>query len=76
MEIPAPIAPLFGGKVNHETYYVAVSSIVSKLRPTSSLRTIANCLNQSGYKTPTGLIFTRDRVATYIKNNPIQITKE
>lgn len=74
--IPAPIAPAFGGRLNNDAYYANVSSIIALLRPMSSLRIIAEHLTRSGFRTPAGLEFNRDRVANFIKNNSIQISKE
>lgn len=62
-------APTFGGKHNTAHFYTMVNSILAVLRPASSLRTIAAYLNSHGFRTPSGLEWTRDRVAQYIRNN-------
>jgi hypothetical protein len=62
-------APAFGGKHNTQHYYTCINSILAVLRPASSLRVIGNHLNTHGFKTPSGLEWNRDRVATYIRNN-------
>ena len=64
------LAPVgFGQKLHTADYYSDILGIVSVLRPMSSLRTIAQHLNNLGFSTPSGLPFTRDRVATFIRNN-------
>jgi hypothetical protein len=59
--------PRFGGKRNVDTYYEAVTNVVRHMRPTSTLRAICYQLNAFGYKTPSGLEFTRDRLANFIR---------
>jgi hypothetical protein len=61
-------APAFGGKHNLPAYYATVDSIIAVLRPASSLRLIAAHLNTHGFKTPSGMDWSRDRVANYIRN--------
>jgi hypothetical protein len=66
--MPALLAtPRFGGPLNNPHYYVEVSAIVRHMRPTSTLRKICHQLNAFGYRTPTGLEFTRDRLANFIR---------
>jgi hypothetical protein len=60
--------PSFGGKLNTSSYYANVNSIISVLRGASTLRTIAAHLNGMGFLTPSGLVWSRERVATYIRN--------
>jgi hypothetical protein len=62
-------APGFGSKHNLPHFYTTVNSVIAVLRPASSLRLIANHLNAHGFRTPSGLEWNRDRVATYIRNN-------
>ena len=62
-------APGFGSKLKNDEYYSQVQSIIAVLRGRSTLRTIALALNEQGFTTPTGLPFTRDRLATFLKQN-------
>lgn len=65
-------APGFGQRLHTADYYSAIKAMLGVLRPLSSLRTIADHLNRQGFSTPTGLPFTRDRVATFIRSNPVK----
>jgi hypothetical protein len=60
--------PAFGAKQNLPEYYTAVNSIISVLRETATLRTIAAHLNKQAFVTPTGKPWTRERVATYLQS--------
>jgi hypothetical protein len=60
--------PSFGGRLNNQSYYDAVSGIIRVLRPASSLRIIANHLNKAQFLTPSGLPWNRDRVANFLRN--------
>jgi hypothetical protein len=64
-------APGFGSKLKTPDYYSQVGDIISVLRGHSTLRTIAAHLTAQGFTTPTGLPFTRDRLATFLKQNKI-----
>ena len=66
-------APAFAGRHNTPEYYTMVSSILSVLRGKSTLRTQADHLNGAGFLTPSGMPWTRTRVADYIRNNSIAI---
>jgi hypothetical protein len=68
-------APGFGCKLKTDDYYAACWSIINVLRGHSTLRVIASHLAAQGFTTPTGLPFTRDRLATFIKQNK-NLTKE
>lgn len=61
--------PGFGAKLNTPTYYTQVKQIIAVLRPASSLRVICNHLNAQEFKTPTGLVWTRDRLANFIRTS-------
>jgi hypothetical protein len=61
-------APSFGGKLNNPTYYTKLNTILRELRPMASLRTIAQHLNAAGHLSPSGLVWTRDRVANYVRS--------
>jgi hypothetical protein len=63
--------PGFGQKLMNDDYFVAVNSIIAVLRPHSTLRTIAGALAQQGFTTPSGLPFTRERLASYLKMNKL-----
>lgn len=65
--MPALLAtPRFGGPRNVPSYYSDLNSIVRVLRPVSTLRTIATHLNVQGFQTPSGLEWTRERLANYL----------
>jgi hypothetical protein len=63
--------PSFGGKTMNDEYYHQVNAIIATLRPTASQRTIADHLNKSGFRTPRGLPFDRQRLANYLRNTSI-----
>ncbi|KFC67751.1 hypothetical protein FG94_02888 [Massilia sp. LC238] len=65
------LPPSFGGRLRTEAYYTKTSNVIRILRGRSSLRIISQHLNSQGFTTPTGLPFTRDRLARYIKSNKI-----
>lgn len=64
-------APGFGSKLKTEDYYSQVQAIIAVLRGHSTLRTIASHLTAQGFTTPSGLAWTRDRLATFLKQNKI-----
>jgi hypothetical protein len=68
-------APSFGGKLNNPAYYTTLNSILSELRPMSSLRTIAHHLNAAGHRSPSGLTWTRERVANYLRSATLEPTE-
>lgn len=59
----------FGGKHQSNGYYDDVLSIVRTLQPVSTLKSLAEALNQANFKTPTGLPWTRIRLASFLKSN-------
>lgn len=63
--------PAFGGKKKTDQYYDAVNGIIKVLRSASTLRTIAQHLNSAGFRTPSDLIWDRQRVATYLRSTAI-----
>jgi hypothetical protein len=65
-------SPTFGGKLKTNDYYTQVREIIAVLRGRSTLRTIAAHLNSQGFRTPTDLIWTRDRLATFLKQNKLK----
>jgi hypothetical protein len=64
--------PSFGGRLNVNEYYDAVSSVISVLRPVATLRVIAAHLNAASFHTPSGKPWTKERVATYIHNTTVR----
>lgn len=58
--------PRFGGPRNVQSYYDSVNNIVRQMRPTRTLRAICHQLNAENYKTPSGLEWTRERLAGYL----------
>jgi len=66
-----PAVPAFGKPLNVPAFYEAVNSIIRALRPHSTLRSIANRLNEQGFKTPSGMDWTRMHVANYLRNRNI-----
>lgn len=65
------IPPSFGGKLQSPAYYSGVNSIVATLRTMTTIRTIAEHLNRAGFTTPTGLSWTKDRLANYLRSTAI-----
>jgi hypothetical protein len=59
--------PAFSAKLNVPSYYTTLDSIISVLRPASSLRIIARHLNLHGFRTPAGLEWNRERVSNYLR---------
>lgn len=64
--------PSFGGRQNVTLYYESVSKVIQVLRPTATLRVIADHLNSAGFLTPSSLPWTKQRVATYIHNTQLK----
>ena len=71
MSISAPVRRTFGGKTKSDEYFKAVNAVIAVLRPYSTLRTISEHLNSQHLTTPTGLPWTKQRVATYLRGNVI-----
>lgn len=68
--------PEFGKPLRNADYYILTNEVIAGLRPFSTLRTIAAKLNEQGLQTPAGLIWTRERVAQYLRNRDIKPTIE
>lgn len=68
--------PQFGGKLCTAEYYTNVAAAIATLRPLSTLRFIAAQLNKSGFLTPAGLPWNRDRLANFIRNTTLPTVKE
>jgi len=65
------ISPSFGGKLQSAEYYVGVNAIIATLRKMATIRTIADHLNRAGFVTPTGLSWTKDRLANYLRSTSV-----
>lgn len=65
------ISPSFGGKLQSPEFYASVNSIIATLRKRATIRTIANHLNRAGFSTPTGLSWTKSRLANYLRSTAI-----
>lgn len=61
--------PRFGGPRNIPSYYENVSAIVLAMRPKFTLRAICYQLNAQNLKTPSGLEWSRTRLANFIHNS-------
>lgn len=59
--------PGFGKPRCIPAYYVAINSCLAVLRPVATLQTIAQHLNTAGFTSPSGLPWTKQRVATYLR---------
>jgi hypothetical protein len=64
--------PRFGQPLCQPAYYEMIDSVISVLRPHSTLRAVAERLQAQGSKTPSGLDWTRMRVASYIRNRGLE----
>jgi hypothetical protein len=64
--------PKFGSPLCTDAYYEDVDAVINALRPYSTLRTIANNLQAQGFRTPSGLDWSRTRVACYIRNRGLE----
>jgi hypothetical protein len=60
--------PAFGGRLKTDAYYEQVDAMIRTLRPASTLRTIAECLNNAGLSTPRNYAWDRGKVATYLRS--------
>jgi hypothetical protein len=65
--------PLFGQKSRPLSYYETITSVVTTLRPYSSLRTVADHLNRMGLTTPSGLPWSKSAVANYVRTNGLPL---
>lgn len=67
-----PVTPTFGGRHQTPEFYAACHAVIAEMRPHSTLRAIANALNARGYTTPSGLEWSRSRLANFIFSNNIK----
>lgn len=63
--------PQFGAHKMQPAYYSQVAAFAQSLRPTKTLRQIAEMLNAAGYRSPTGLPFDRQRVANFMRSRSV-----
>lgn len=61
--------PLFGAPRKSERYYADCQKIISTLRPTATLNTIASHLNSLGMKTPMDKNWTKESVSNFARNH-------
>ena len=64
-------SPAFQGRARPDSYYREINGIIATLRRTASLAVISDHLNKSGFLTPRGLPFDRQRLANYLRNTSI-----
>jgi hypothetical protein len=69
-----PVKPGFGTPKQTPSYYDSVSRIVRTLRPYSTLNTICAHLTAQRFLTPTGLEWTKHRLANFIRSNQYEST--
>ncbi len=60
--------PKFGGALRTPDFYAKTNSIISLFRPIATLRTIANHLNEHGFETASGLLWTKGRLTNYLQS--------
>jgi len=63
-----PVRPTFGGPLQDDDYYIAVSSVISVLREYSTLATISQHLNAQGFLSPSGKPWNKQRTANFIRS--------
>jgi hypothetical protein len=63
--------PGFGTPKMAPAYYEQIDGIIRVLRPMSTLRIIATHLTNAGFRTPNGLSWDRQKVATYLRHRAI-----
>jgi hypothetical protein len=63
--------PKFGKPRMQPEYYTTINGIISVLRDTATLKVIANHLNSAGTTTPTGLQWSKPRLANYLNKNDL-----
>lgn len=63
--------PLFGAPRKSEKYYTDCAAIISTLRATATLNTIAQHLNSLGMKTPMNRDWTKESVSNFARNHNI-----
>lgn len=66
--------PAYGAPLRIPEYYRDLDAILAVLRPFASLRTCANHLNNSDIRTPSGLRWSKQAVANYLRNRKLSTT--
>jgi hypothetical protein len=70
--VPAQfIKPAFGGRLQPDSYYETVNGILRTLRPFATLKVMSDKLNSCGFTTPSGKIWDRQKVSTYLRKRAI-----
>ena len=59
--------PAFGAPKRNPDYYAQTRAYVESLRSTTTMREIARKMNQLGWTTPSGLIWTRQAVMNLMR---------
>jgi len=65
------IKPAFGGRLQPDSYYESINGILRTLKPYATLRIMADKLNSCGFTTPSGKIWDRQKVSTYMRKRAI-----
>jgi hypothetical protein len=60
---------VFGAPRKSEKYYADCRTVISTLRPTASLNTIAQHMNSLGMKTPMNRDWTKESVSNFARNH-------
>jgi hypothetical protein len=64
------IRPTFGGRARAPAYYDQILAFITPLRETLTLNAICTALNTAGLTTPSGLPWTKGRLANFIRSAP------
>lgn len=67
----AQARPAFASKKMQPDYYRQIQSFIKSLQATKTLRQIADLLNQAGYRTPTGMLWDRQRAANIMRSRSV-----
>jgi len=63
--------PAFAAKKQHPDFYVQVQAYVRSLQATKTLRQIADMLNASGSRSPTGLLWDRQKISNVMRSRSV-----
>lgn len=63
--------PAFGKPIKTQEYYDLVNATCRSLRPMATLRVIAQHLAALGLKTPRGMDWDRQKLATYLRKRTL-----
>lgn len=64
--------PGFGKQLRTPEFYAQTDEIIRALRPMSTLRRIAEHLNNLSIPTASGLTWNRERVSQYVRHRKLQ----